>query len=161
MGDVVDLVVSVDPDAQRSGVAIWEGGELVKLEMWSFVEMLAALQEASHTMQDGGCVVFVLEDVEAIKPTFKRGKTNQAAMQKIAQNVGQVKQTARLIKELAVDLGVPLVMVKPLGGVAKAAKTNPDIFKQITGWAGRSNADTRDAAMLGLHYIRSRQRRAG
>lgn len=158
---VTDVVVSVDPDAQRSGVAVWEGGVLVKLEMWSFVEMMEALQEASQQNQAGGRVVFVLEDVEAIKPTFRRGKTNQAAMQKIAQNVGQVKQTARFIKELADHLGVPMVMVKPLGGVAKSAKTNPAIFKQMTGWAGRSNADTRDAAMLGLYHIRNRQRRAG
>lgn len=151
---VTDVVVSIDPDARQSGVAIWEDGVLIKLEMWTFAKMVEALHHAAVQSRSGVNAVFVLEDVEAIKPTFKRGKTNQAAMQKISQNVGQVKQTARLIQQMAEHYGVPLVMVRPLGGVAKSAKTNPDIFKRITGWEGRSNADTRDAAMLGLHYIR-------
>lgn len=103
----------------------------------------------------------MLEDVEAIKATFMRKGQNPAAMRKIAQNVGQVKQTARLIKEMADYFGVDIVMVKPLGGLAKSAKKNADLFKRLTGWEGRSNEDTRDAAMLALHYIRMECKKHG
>lgn len=151
-----DLVIGIDPDAQKSGIALYRDGALAELHLWSFSQLVA------HMMVNAGAsdITYVLEDVEAIRPTFKRVKTNQAAMQKISQNVGQVKQTARLIQEMGAYYGAEVVMVKPLKGVAKSAKDNTDIFKQITGWAGRSNADNRDAAMLALHYIRGRRTRA-
>lgn len=155
------LVIGIDPDAQKSGIAIYKDGVLEKLEMWSFADILTAFRGMSESKPSWVDVVIVLEDVEAIRTTFLRKGQNPAAMRKIAQNVGQVKQTARLIKEMAAGYCINIVMVKPLGGLAKSAKKNADLFKRLTGWEGRSNEDTRDAAMLALHYIRMESKKHG
>ncbi|SFB80419.1 hypothetical protein SAMN05660443_0231 [Marinospirillum celere] len=149
-------VIGIDPDAVKSGIGIFKDGELVELKMWSFAELLFQME----SLESRQGTVVVLEDVEAIRPTFKRGKTNQAAMQKISQNVGQVKQTARLIKEMAEYHGVKVVMQRPLTGWFKKAKEDAALFNKLTGWTGRSNADNRDGAMLALHYIRGQKQRA-
>ena len=144
-------VIGVDPDAVKSGIGIYKNGSLDSLAMWSFVELLEVLRNFSEKSD----LVLVVEDVEAIRPTFKRQKTSQAAMQKISQNVGQVKQAARHIREVAEHEGVTVVMQRPLTGWLKKAKEDAALFNKLTGWTGRSNADNRDGAMLALHYIQS------
>lgn len=151
------LVIGIDPDAQKSGIAIYKDGVLVELHLWSFSQLVA------HMMVNAGAsyITYVLEDVEAIGTTWIRKKTTSAVMRKIAQNVGQVKQTARLIQEMGAYYGADIKMIKPLKRLAKTTKGRVAEFKRATEWAGRSNDDNRDAAMLALEYIRRERKKHG
>ncbi|WP_010323643.1 hypothetical protein [Marinobacterium stanieri] len=154
-----DLVIGIDPDLVKSGVGIVRNGKLEELHALNIVDLQGLIKEGV-----GIGAHFVVEDVESMKPTFPRhlkaqGKeSRERQMQKISQNVGQVKAVARIVCQCLDALGASYTLVKPLGGTAKAAKRNAELFKKMTGWEGRSNEDTRDAAMLALSVTRRLQR---
>jgi len=143
-------VIGIDPDLVKSGVGIVENGELIDLKalpLFELVDFIKANQDA----------LFVLEDVETLKPVFnKRGVKTQQAKLKVAQNVGQVKGACRFLKEALAAAGVEFVLQRPLVGYAKKAKKDAKFFNQITGWEGQSNEDKRDAALLALYVSKRR-----
>lgn len=141
------MIIGIDPDLVKNGVAIVENGKLMDLSAKSMVELIKFIAVV-HKREPK--LTVALEDVEANKPVFNRKGVNAAAKLKIAQNVGQVKATARHIKAFLDDMGVNVVMVKPLKGTVKAAKTNAVVFNNLTGWKGTSSEDKRDAALLAL-----------
>lgn len=143
------LVIGIDPDLVKSGVAVSFNGSLSQLYALSFPELLefAKDKHAEH----GNRVEFIVEEVEADKTTYQRAGMNQNKMRKIAQNVGQVKGVKRVLVECLQHEGIPVRLVKPLkGAYKKKAKTDAKFFNQLTGWSGSSNEDNRDAALLAL-----------
>ncbi|WP_144203545.1 hypothetical protein [Shewanella sp. KCT] len=134
----------------KSGVAVITNGRiesLHKLELDDLCDFVAA------RFTDG--VLVVLEDVEANKPVFNRGGQSRRVRERVAQNVGNVKATARHIDRMLAKRGVKVIKVAPLkGAVKRQAKKNSAYFNKLTGWTGRSNEDTRDAALLALFGIR-------
>lgn len=73
-------------------------------------------------------------------------------MRKMAKNVGQVKGVKRVLVECLQHEGIPVRLVKPLKGhYKKKAKQDTKFFNQLTGWAGSSNEDKRDAGLLALY----------
>lgn len=139
------VIIGIDPDLEASGLAWVRDGNLINLEKRGFLD-LQALIRAQHGVR------WVLEDVEAHRPTFQRKGAGQAAMRKVAQNVGQVKAVARLIEQTLVAAGADYVKVRPLTGTNKRrAKNDAAFFNQLTGWQKSSNQDTRDAALLALY----------
>lgn len=144
-----ERVVGIDPDLVKSGVAIWLGRDLMELKALTLLDLFTWVQSA-----DAEGVLFVLEDVEANKLVFRRKGQNTRQMQRIAQNVGQVKATARQIRQVLDQVGADYILVPPLKGAMKQPKKNADLFKKMTGWQGSSNEDKRDAAMLALYVLR-------
>ena len=141
------LVVGIDPDLVKSGVAIVEQGALTKLYALTFHEIVTSL--ASELKHEGAIVI--IEDVEADSTTYHRAKTNARQHARIAQNVGQVKGVKRVLVECLLAQGINVVQVKPLRGPVKnRAKKDAEYFNKVTGWTGRTNEDKRDAAMLAL-----------
>ncbi|EKT4486714.1 hypothetical protein JGK44_001114 [Shewanella algae] len=140
------LVVGIDPDLEASGLAIVNRNKIAELKKMPFVELIEFITAlAAHND-----VVVKLEDVNLWKSVKKRPGTNDLVMRKISQNVGQVKATATHIKDLLNSKGINVILVKPLRGPVKQAKTNSAYFNKLTGWNGRSNEDTRDAALIAL-----------
>jgi len=143
------IIIGIDPDLVKSGVAVVEDGRVVDLHSPDLFDLM----EMALEWRDLGAH-FVIEDVESMRPTFPRalkGGSREAQIAKISQNVGQVKAIARVLRAYMDRIGADYTMCKPLGGTAKAAKRNADLFRNLTGWTGRSNEDTRDAAMLALY----------
>lgn len=140
------LVVGIDPDLVKSGVAIVENGTLKKLYALTFHEIVTKL--AVKLKHEGATVI--VEDVETDSTTYHRGGTNARQHARIAQNVGQVKGVKRLLVECLIAEGVNVEQVKPLRGPIKRAKSDAGYFNKITGWTGRTNEDKRDAALLAL-----------
>lgn len=161
------IKIGIDPDLTKSGVATVVNGEIVTLKSMAFSELIEFVISKSHLPY-----VVLLEDVDNKKPVFasklKRtakgqdpllayvghapsqgGSEFKINMSK-AEDLGKVKATARLIKEVLEDNGIAVTLVKPLRGPIKKAKDSSVYFNKITGWAGRSNADTRDAALIAL-----------
>ena len=143
------LVIGIDPDLVKSGVAVSFNGSLSQLYALSFPELLEFAKDkyAEH----GDRVEFIVEEVEADKTTYQRAGMNQNKMRKIAQNVGQVKGTKRVLVDCFNYYGIPVRLVRPLRGeYKKQAKNDAKYFNRITGWTGSSNEDKRDAALLAL-----------
>lgn len=142
-------ILAIDPDVQKSGVARLSNGVITKLEKLTFAELVDVFSELDES------TVVLIENVELINTTFKRSKTNAAAMNKIAQNVGMVKGTYRHLVAMAEHYGVNITPVPPLGirnPTARRAKQDAEFFKKLTGYQGRTNEDTRDAGMIAFLY---------
>ncbi|MCH2040302.1 MAG: hypothetical protein MK185_06675 [Saccharospirillaceae bacterium] len=143
------LVVGIDPDLVKSGVALAKDGQLISLLAEPFPQLLKHAQELVDSN-----ALFVVENVEHDKTTYRRGKTNAKTHAAIAQKVGQVKGVARVLVECLQDMGADIHLVKPLTGPAKRkAKDDAQYFNQITGWQGNSNQDKRDAGLLALFAV--------
>jgi hypothetical protein len=143
------IVIGIDPDLVKSGVAEVVNGEIVNLHALAFPQLIefAKLQYKNNEQ-----IEFIVEEVEADKATYKRKDTNQNQMLKIAQNVGQVKGVKRVLVECLQHEGIPVRLVKPLKGIyKKKAKADAKFFNQLTGWTGSSNEDKRDAGLLALY----------
>lgn len=140
------ITIGIDPDLDKSGLAIIEEGKITAMSKYSFPELIELLTDMK---KNGEIFKVYLEDPEANKPVFFR-KGNQKVMLKIAQNVGQVKAVARLINECLLFNSVTCHKIKPLVGYAKKAKRDSELFNKITGWEKRSNEDCRDAALIAL-----------
>lgn len=149
------MIIGIDPDLKKSGVALVDDGEVKELRSLSAVDLVLYCRE--RWIKDNAVVK--MEDPNFNKPVFKRAGVSPLAMLKIAQNVGQVKAAATLLAEFIMSNGVPVEMVPPLMGYPKAAKNNSELFKQMTNWNGSSNEDQRDAALIALYGGRYGSRR--
>lgn len=138
------LIIGIDPDLVKSGVAVTESQKILTLDAMRFFELCRFIDEHKHQ------AVFHLENVEHNRTVYQRN-TNQAGMRKIAQNVGQVKAIGRLLVEYLDGAGAEYKLIKPLVGHVKRAKKDAEFFNRLTGWTGKSNEDKRDAALLALY----------
>lgn len=163
-----DLVIGIDPDLVKSGVGVVRNGTLEELYALNIVDLQAFIKEGV----DLGAH-FVVEDVESMKPTFPRylnaksRASRELQMQKISQNVGQVKAIARIVCQYLEAYGASFTKVKPLTGNrryrdasgrerifrVKGTKECAILFNEVTGWTGKSSEDKRDAAMLALYGL--------
>lgn len=145
------LVVGIDPDLVKSGVGLVRDGRLISLHALAFPDLLDYARELVDSN-----ALFIVEDVEHDKTTYHRARTNNRAHARIAQNVGQVKGVARVLVECLKHIGADVQQIKPLTGPTKRkAKEDAEYFNRITGWPGRSNADTRDAALMALYGLKT------
>lgn len=145
------VTVGIDPDADRLGVAVYYGSELVVCATATIVEIVTELLPAWIAW---GHVKFSIEDVMAnnfcYQIKFPQGIRPQAR-KKIEQDrmrkVGRCQQAQLELMRWLDHHGIPYVLHKPQkGNWAKDKAT----FERVTGWAGRSNEDSRAAAFFGF-----------
>lgn len=110
------------------------------LNFWDTIEYLEGYLPMPFT--DETSMVHISAGWLIDKTMWHKPDANRHVQQKIAMNVGLNHAAGRLIEEWCIRNEMPYKLVKPSGKVD--AKT----FKNITKWEGRTNQDTRDAAML-------------
>lgn len=141
---LADRIVGIDPGSNASGVAIYERGVLVALRMMTLAELGVFIAK-------NDCA-YAIEDVSAIRPLYHRNdKGNRRVASRIAQNVGQVKQTGKHIIEM-LDLHQRRYRaIRPQAGNWGTLKPRQGsaVLALRTGWDGASNKDTRAAAFFG------------
>lgn len=148
----MSLIIGIDPDLEKSGVAMVRDGQIVDLECLDFFNLLKFIELYS------GEAIFAVEDVEANRALYgKHNKQQQRVKEKISQNIGQVKAVSRLIEQWLKRLDCRYHMVTPLKGRFKQAKNDKAYFTRLTGWKGPSNADKRDAGLIALYGIKPGQ----
>lgn len=141
------IVVGIDPDLKKSGIAVVSGKKLTRLESLKFMDVLPFLNDIGGPLN----VRVKLENPSSISTTFSTriGMSQRAAMS-VAQDVGRVKAVCELMYEAIKDAGYEIDLIKPLKGPIKQAKDDREYFNKITGWQGQSNQDKRDAALIAL-----------
>lgn len=139
----MNVLIGVDP-GRRTGIAIYRAGLLHDLRTMTPEEARTLIAQVPPDL-------VVLEDSRRQSAVFNR-PVSRRAMLKIARNVGEIDQLCREIALTCASREIPYIGVSPLG---KGAKLNAARFKEITGWAGRSNQHERDAAMCAHPYRRA------
>lgn len=133
-------VLGIDPGAS-TGVAYYEAGQLVRLDTiapWDIPTLLRAYVPAR--------VVF--EDSRLQSHTWTQA-SSRAAAAKMARNVGEIDAWCKLIVGTCEWLQIAAHGISPAG---KGAKIGAEEFARITGWAGRSNQNERDGAMVAWKF---------
>lgn len=138
------LIIGVDPDSERHGIAIYEGGKLTKLVGLNAVELMLFL----NADPDPARIEFHIENVCAQNQTFKKkGINNQAADKNVARSIGKCQQSQIELERMINHFGCKIVHHT----ISKnwKDKAGKKAFTHYTGWTGSSNEDTRSAAYFG------------
>lgn len=133
-----NLIIGIDPDLEKSGVAILSHAlELKNLTFPETVDLFRSQQDQIKKV--------LIEAGWLNKKSNVHGRYGQSksAGERIAKNVGENHATGKLLVEMAKSLNLNVVEVRPT-----RKKKNSEEFNRITGWVGRSNQEQRDAAML-------------
>ncbi|MNT88071.1 hypothetical protein D3C72_2285700 [compost metagenome] len=80
--------------------------------------------------------------------------TKPAVAGKMGRNVGEIDAWCRNITAFCAELGIPAHGISPAG---KGKKLNAQQFASVTGWTGKSNEHSRDAAMVAWKYRGARK----
>lgn len=128
--------IGIDPDVDKSGVAIWESqSKKLKLMVPEYFDLLAILDQ-------------YIAPVVHIEAAWLHSKSNWhggqgAAAQRIAKNVGANHMIGKLIEEYCKRNGIEYTLHKPA-----SKKLTAETFEKLTGYKGRTNQEMRDAALL-------------
>lgn len=157
--------IGIDP-GRHTGVAVWSKHEkkllkLITLDFWGVIDFLDTFT-ASMQAQDWGSlgiavqseeITFevVMEDPQLNDTTFARG-IEPKLMLKVAQDVGRNKEQAFLLIEWMTRKKIVFRTVQPKNRKKGGGKWSAEYFTHLTGWQGKSNEHTRDAArfVIGL-----------
>jgi hypothetical protein len=149
---LIDMVIGVDPDADKNGVAVFINGELTCLNTLDTLDFYFFIENFAYDKRFRKILVSI-EDVKSKGATFSatNRKGGQKVMNRISQNVGQCKHAQTEIERCCKRLNVDIVHYPPSSMFKKGAQVK--LFKERTGFKGRCNEDERSAAHFGLIAI--------
>lgn len=139
------VVIGVDPDSDKHGVAIYVNGKLFDLDSINRVHLI---ELALKYRERGYDVLFSIEDVMANQSTWRaRGAVSKPVAAKMGHGIGRLYQA---MHELLLDLETNDFDYR-LHKVSSSWKdaSGRKMFEKMTGWNRRSNEDTRSAAYFG------------
>jgi hypothetical protein len=134
------ILIGIDPDVEKNGFAIYfletKILELYKLDFFKIFEYLKTNKKNYH--------IKVIVDAGWLnKSNFHVIGINKRVNGKIGEKVGANHQVGKLLIEMCNYLGVEVFENKPT-----KSKLNHETFVKITGYAGRTCQEKRDAGML-------------
>jgi len=139
------IIIGIDPDSDKHGVAIYEDGKLIGLERLGLMGVQGLLNSfrVSHPGIDD--IEVHIEDVCANNAIFRAG-ANQRVNMSIARRLGMVQQSQSELERMLIRFHIVTTKHK----ISKMWKKDKTQFEKVTGWTGRSNEDTRSAAYFGF-----------
>lgn len=137
------MKIGIDPDVDKSGVAVIENGEieLFSLSFWQLFEFLKE-RKPDLVRVEGGWLN-KMSNFRAGKPT--------AALARIGKNVGSNHEAGRKIVEMCEYLQIKHEVVKPLQKHWKGTDgkiTHEEVVKYFKIKQKRTNQEERDALLL-------------
>ena len=153
MRSKADYIIGIDPDTDKSGIAqvrvAWREVELFSA---SFPELLDYLQRMRQKeLTEGVKVVVVVEASWLISTNWhtKRADSVRTAARK-GKDAGRCHEVGRKIVECARYYGLEVVEQLPLKKIwkGKDGKITDEEIKAFIPIKGRTNQETRDAALL-------------
>lgn len=150
-------VIGIDPDCVKSGLAVYENGNLTGLLNLTLAEYAGILP----ALKDDAAVI-AIEDANLIGGMYRYNpKDSRALAAKKAQHVGAIKRQCSAMIELAEAAGITVKTYKPeqgnWAGVSKTVKTaaGKKMMLAATGWDKQSNPETRSAAYFGYKHLKA------
>ena len=148
-----DLMVGIDPDSVKSGVACVDKDGRCEVTTLSFSDVCSYLKFIKQKETETGTKTLIVVEAGWLNPNnwhLRRGDTLPMAAAK-GKSLGRCEQTGRLILEMAETYGLETLAKKPLQKCwkGKDRKITHDEIKGITGLVtGRTNQEERDALLL-------------
>ena len=141
------IIIGIDPDSIKHGIAVYEDGKLISLDCLSLMGLmgfLSSLHENYGLLTD--VVEIHIEDVCAMNAVFRQKQTkNNNVNMKMANSIGKCQQSQIELERMIVRFQLVAIKHK----ISKQWKKDKSQFEKVTGWSGRSNEDTRSAAWFG------------
>ena len=150
-------VIGIDPDIDKSGVAHLNVKDMtLEVSTLPFARLVDYFDHVvARSKETGQSVIVVVEASWMMKSNWhlKFGSRKEYAAA-TGYKVGQNHQTGKLICEMARAKGLEVLEHAPLRKCwkGKDGKITADELKQITGLIGRTNQESRDAALLAWSY---------
>ncbi len=142
------LIIGVDPDSDKNGVAVYKDGELTDLKSLSTLNFYLWIEDILFNANPKDIQIHI-EDLKAISASsFKHTpKMNQSVKNTTSESVGKCKQAQTEIENIASHFGIEVVKHR-VSSKWKSTKEKKE-FQEYTGWTKNSNEDTRSAAYFG------------
>lgn len=134
------IIIGIDPDIDKSGVALAIDGKIQDLQCLSFSHLVQLLEARMDSIKK-----VYLEAGWLNKKSSWHVAPNAASREKAAYKVGQNHQVGKLIEHYLIELEINYELIRPT-----EAKRNHDEFCILTKWDKRilTNPEKRDAGML-------------
>lgn len=138
----MNQIIGIDPDIDKSGVAVSKNGVIVELKNLS---MLHLLQFLEYRKESDSIKMVYLEAGWLNKKSSWHYAPTQNAREKIAYKVGQNHQSGLIIEHFLKELEIPYKLVRPT-----ETKRDHHDFCILTKWDKniKTNQEQRDAGML-------------
>ena len=152
-----DVVIGIDPDVDKSGVAYVEPeSRILEAMSLTFADLLDYLQELRDILTERGqTFVVVVEAGWLNKAHWHVGRGGSAARSAaIGNHTGRNHEVGRKIVEMCRHYGIEVVEQPPLRKMWKGrdGKIMHKELQHFTGIMGKTNQETRDAALLAWEY---------
>ena len=153
------LVLGIDPDVERPGVAVYDpqahrlvfcgAVPLRRLVAWlrdgAAPARLPGPRGADADARTGAALALACVEDTRDRPLYARHRAaaaSPAARDRMARSVGRLDEVTRLLLDELVDAGIPARSCSPV------RKLDADAFARLTGYAGRTGQEARDAGAL-------------
>tara|TARA_R110000851_G_scaffold60415_4_gene139464 strand:+ start:3522 stop:4004 length:483 start_codon:yes stop_codon:yes gene_type:complete len=144
----IPIIVGIDPDSNKHGVAIYQGKKLIDLRSMQLVEFFSLDCEFEITEVH-------IENVCGNNATFSKSFVkNQRAQTTISRSLGMCQQSQIELERVFELLNIKVVK-HPISQSWKDAKTGKKILKNHFDWDKPSNEDTRSAAHFGYLGVKA------
>jgi hypothetical protein len=148
-------IIAIDPDVDKSGVAELRPPRLLEVTSLSFPQLLDYLQFVKREIitAQGLAVTVVVEAGWLNAISNYHTKAGQIG-QRIARNVGSNHQVGKMTVEMCRHYKIPVETIKPLKKMwqGKDGKITHEELAAFTGITGRTNQESRDAALIAWLY---------
>ncbi|MDR0756295.1 MAG: hypothetical protein LBF85_00420 [Tannerella sp.] len=146
-----DIYIGIDPDTEKSGVAFLEtGSRRLELSVLPFPELIDSLTFFQSRAERRGLryVTLVEAGWMVVKSNYHIASGRRG--ERVAKNVGANHETGKKIIEMCRHKGLPVIAVHPLKKIWRGAggKITHEELSAITGYAGKTNQEMRDAALI-------------
>lgn len=146
-------VIGIDPDIDKSGVAFLEvGTRKLETTTLNFSDLMTYFDHVVKVREESGqSVIVVVEASWMLKSNWHLLKADSRAIAAAkGYSVGQNHQVGMLICQMAKAKGLEVMEHAPLRKCwkGKDGKITANELQQITGVFGRTNQESRDAALL-------------
>ena len=152
------LVIGIDPDVEKSGVALLDCEKREFINVWALpfpktIEVLKIMQFKSK--EENKTAVVVIEDSDLSTNWHYNSRDSKAVCAAKGRSVGMCHATARHLKECAEAYGLEVVPMKPLRKFWKGRDgkiTHDEAAYFMRGLPKQTNQEGRDAALLAWAY---------
>lgn len=140
------FIVGIDPDVEKSGVALLDTrNRSLVLRSLSFPELMDYLQSLTGNRDD---YLVVVEGGWLNPSNFHLRGRGQHCAARQGNDVGRNQETGRKIVEMARHFSLETEVKRPLRKIWLHGKISREELEAFTGRVGRCSQDERDAALL-------------
>lgn len=148
MKDLQTMLIGIDPDVTRSGVAVIDKKDKsLHLKTLTFFELFDFLSENKDFIKE----IRIEASWLLKKSNWHVNNKGVGIASKIGKNTGENHETGRKIVEMCLYLDLPFIQVQPLKKCWKGTGgkiTHTEICKLVKNFPKASNQEQRDALLL-------------